>query len=186
MTDQGKTTLANQLTKFSEIPGALSQDLLDRLVNCTDLKGFLKSKPFLIHKSCYDKFNKQKYERALRRKRPSSESSDLANLQPMKTRHRSGETIDIGKMVCMHCDEPDKFDPKSPDRNKGFNLCAAAGKWESPEHVEAMTEETKMMAAVLGDTKVLALVTSDLRAAERYYHPVCRRDFKNRYNYSIK
>ena len=134
MTPQGKATFAHQLKKFSDIPGAVSQDLIERLVPCPNLEDFLKSKPFVIHKSCYDSFNEHMYQRAIGRKRSSSnESSDITLTQPMKTRHQSGETVAIGKQLCMHCEEPDKFDPRTPNRNKGFKLCAAAGKKATPE-----------------------------------------------------
>ena len=182
MTPQGKATLADQLTKFSKIPGALSQDILERLLNYTNLKEFLLSKPFVIHKSCYVSFNEQKYQRVIRRKRSSSdESCSLVNTQPMKTRNQSGPAIGMGQQLCMHCGEPDKFDPKNPHRNKHMKLQAAAGKKASPEHVQQMTEETKMMATVIGDTKLLAQLTNDLRASERFYHTFCRANFINRW-----
>lgn len=181
LASQGKETLGNQLVKFSKIPGALSQDILERLLAHANLKEFLESKPVVIHKSCYDSFNEQKYQRAIRRKRSSSdESCDLVNTQPVKTRNQSGPPIEIGQQLCMHCGEPDKFDPKHPHRNKHMKLLAAAGKASSPDHVKEMTEETKMMASVIGDTKLLAQLTNDLRATERFYHAICRANFINR------
>ena len=182
LTYQGKATLADQLTKFSKIPGALSQDILERLLTHTNLKEFLLSKPFAIHKSCRNSFNEQKYERAIRRKRSSSdESCDHFNTQAkIITRNQSGPSIEMGQQLCMHCGEPDKYDPRHPHRNKHMQLRAAASKNSSPEHVQEMTEETKKMATVIGDTKLLAQLTNDLRATERYYHAFCRANFINR------
>ena len=181
MTDQGKKTLAEQLIKFSEIPGALSQDLLERLIATSDLKEFLRSEAFLIHKSCYSNFNNQKYQRALNRKRTSSdEGSNVVNVQPMKTRNRSGQKIEMGEQVCMHCGEPDKFNPKYPNRNKHMQLRAAAEKKPSSEHVQEMTEDLRTMAATLEDTKLLAQLSNDLRATECFYHTFCRTDFIRR------
>ena len=85
MTKHGKEVLAEQLSKFKEIPGFLTEDVQNRLLANNSVIDFLLSAEFIIHKHCYDSFNDQKYDRAVRRKRSSGSDNEI-NPAPMKTR----------------------------------------------------------------------------------------------------
>ena len=61
-------------------------------------------------------------------------------------------------------------------------LCAAGGRKKSPKYVEEFTGKLRMMAAELGETHILTLLnTTDVRAAELFYHRSCHASFIKRY-----
>ena len=157
--NRGAEILACQLDKFSKIPGAIPLDLHQRLFTVANLEEFLKCGQFVIHKACYDSFNNHHYER-LKKRKSKSQDTDGETERPCKspkvhTRSQVGECIPLGKLVCMFCNEPDKFDERHPTRNEDLKLHAAAGKSKSSDHVESFTKELREMACVLGDSRIL-------------------------------
>ena len=175
MTAVTGTKLADQLIKFEEIPGYLSDDIKDRLLSRNVKEFLLHTVGLKVHKVCYDKFNNSKYERALeRKKRVSSESTQVKG--PPRTRRKSDHStkIQLGDELCMICDKPDEYDEKNPSTTKGKKLHAAAGKQVASTYVDQFTEDLRQMAAALSDTKLLTrLETRDVRASELYYHNHC-------------
>ena len=111
---------AARLKKFNKIPGAVTQDLYDRLLSI-DTEEFLLSDLFHFHKGCYDKFNDLNYERALKRKRPASELSEK-DMVHVQTRNQTGSSVVNKAILCMFCNEEDKFDCKHPERTAQYKL----------------------------------------------------------------
>ena len=146
---------------------------MNRLLSI-DLKTFITTTPGLkVHKSCYDKYNNSKYDRAVRSRSKRLSADSTQELGPPKTRQRSGtdEHACFGEEKCMFCDEMDTFDEKY---GVGDKLHAAAGKHSSGTYVDDFTRDLRKMGAALGDTNLLVkLNTRDVRALELYYHLKC-------------
>ena len=80
----------------------------------------------------------------------------------------------------MYCNKEEQLDEKHKECNQP--LCAAGGRKKSPKYVEEFTEKLKMMAAELEETHILTLLnTTDVRAAELFYHRSCHASFIKRY-----
>ena len=175
LTDVTGPKLAEQLIKFGELKDYLPNDLVKRLLSI-DLKNFISTTPGLkAHKSCYDKYNNSKYDRAVRSRSKRLSSDSIQGLGPPRTRQKSGidEHACFGEEKCMFCDKADTFDEKH-GRNVGDKLHAAAGKQSSGTYVDDFTRELRKMGAALGDTNLLVkLNTRDVRALELYYHLKC-------------
>ena len=171
--------LADQLIKFGEIPGYLSDDITKRLL-MQDIHQFFATTPALkVHKSCYDNFNRMRYERALAK--PKRSSSETVHSQgPPRTRKKSGKQLQLGEQLCIFCDDPDQYDPKSHRFTQDKKLHAAAGKLPSATYVESYTTKIRNMAVALSDPKVLSRLNTDVRASEIYYHNSCYALFVHR------
>ena len=79
----------------------------------------------------------------------------------------------------MYCNEEEQLDEKHKECHQP--LCAAGGRKKSPKYVEEFTEKLKMMAAELEETHILTLLnTTDVRAAELFYHRSCHASFIKR------
>ena len=96
-----------------------------------DTSDFLNSRKFLFHKSCSDRYNQQKLERAISKiTKTAVNDVPIANTEPvsgLRTRQSSGSVINtLGVKVCMICEEGDQFDPRKPVPSK--KLCAAGNK----------------------------------------------------------
>ena len=180
MREGSAKTFTARLKKFNKIPGAVTQDLYDRLLS-VDTEEFLRSDLFQFHKGCYDKFNDLNYERALKRKRPASELSER-DMMHVQTRNQTGPSVVNKAILCMFCDEEDKFDCKHPKRTAQYKLHAAGGKKAARSYVEDFTANLQKMAAALGDSRMLSMVSSgDVRAAEFFYHKGCLSAYEKRY-----
>ena len=151
-----------------------------------DTSDFLNSHKFLFHKSCSDRNNQQKLERAIS-KRPKTAVNDvpIANTEPVsgvRTRQSSGSVITtLGVKVCMICEEGDQFEPRKPDPSK--KLYAAGNKnLADRSYPQKLTHDIRDMAIAVGKRKLAARLGLDVGAAELFYHPSCMRDLKNEYN----
>lgn len=184
ITETSAAFFARQIPKFAELEGELPEDMRERLVFIPDLKSFLLMGEYFYHKACYDRYNEQSYERAMKRntKLLANKRDDEQSAISDRTRKKTGEIIPLGMEICLYCNEPDKFDKKHPDRTACLKLRVAAGKSVSHQHVLAFTNELRMMATKLQDTRILALLhTSDVRALELYYHLGCHSHYCRRF-----
>ena len=185
LTDITGPKLAEQLIKFGELQDYLPDDLVNRLLSI-DLKNFISSTPGLkAHKSCYDKYNNSKYDRAVHSRSKRSSADSTQELGPPRTRQKSGtdKHVCFGEEKCMFCDEADTFDEKH-GRHVSNKLHAAAGKQSSGTYVDDFTRDLRKMAAALRDTNLLVkLNTRDVRALELYYHLKCYTAYVRRLAY---
>ena len=180
-TEATAKTLCTKLYEFHEI-GALNHDLQQRFINkfeCSNLQTFLLEK--LYHWTCFTNYNKQKLEREKTRKRKLEQ--EASSNQTVKTRKQttSNESSSLlgGSLLCMYCNKEEQLDEKHKECHQP--LCAAGGRKKSPKYVEEFTEKLKMMAAELEETHILTLLnTTDVRAAELFYHRSCHASFIKR------
>ena len=66
--------------------------------------------------------------------------------------------------LCMYCGGESYHDTKHPDKDQPLH--AAASRSVSGKYVDEFTNNMRMMAAKLGDTKILNIVSQDVRSAE--------------------
>ena len=151
-------TIAEYVTGF-HVLGLLPFDLdIDGITVGSDLSSTLQANHAVWHKTCKNKIDKQKLERA--RKHKASGSLDRASKTNIGTRRRSGS---VGRdeqrevPLCIFCDRP--HDSKSP-------LHAAA--------TFGIDFKVRNAARELNDTKLLAkLAGGDMIAIEAKYHTAC-------------
>ena len=84
----------------------------------------------------------------------------------------------------MFCREEDKYNPRRPEE-KQWKLRAAGGKSASATHAHEFTADLRLQAGMLGDSRVLAQLCSDVRASELFYHLPCLSDFNYKYTQTI-
>ena len=180
LSNECRDGLIERLPQFGAIPSALSSDLSERLLS-VDVESLLKSKHFVVHKGCYDDYNKRQLERARsKRRKVSLEGQGSPDLIVRTRQQSSASSISLGEEVCMFCGERDMYDPKRPTSYK-MKLQAAAGKKMSSQYVKDFTTKLRNMAAKLDDSRILSLLGHDVRATELYKHNPCYLSYLNRY-----
>ena len=156
------------------------------------MEQYFKEHKSVCHKACYDLYNRNHYERALKRherkitqskkKRQSGDDVHEDNEAPPRTRRRS-DAVAFGAEICMICGLPGQHDKKHPERSNP--LLAAGALATSSKHVKEFTAQIREMAIALNDDKLLTLLDKDVRALERYYHKRCYQSLRNRYRAHI-
>ena len=166
-TEKGLTSLGSSLLEFWKL-GKLDLET-ECLTNIFEngqpnfVKSFLQNKAY-YHKNCATKYNKQKLNRILTRKRKISEN------KPVSSSTRSIESSQqFGSYFCAIC--------STMDESK--KLCAA-GTWHAKkgkvdiEHNKKLTANFAKMALAVGNDGLLKAVSvGDLAANEIYYHKNC-------------
>ena len=94
--------------------GLLNLDLQNRLLAKGEeyLARRLETGSFKIHKSCYDKFNESKRNRAKSAKKRKSTDDEPT----IVTRSQCPTPVSFGEELCMHCGAPEFVDPKKQEK----------------------------------------------------------------------
>lgn len=133
---------------------------------------------YKIHKTCYDRYNNNHFDRAMDRKR--KRELDLADHETVgaNTRAKAGPSLAFGAELCFYCGGPAIENHRRKDKSEP--LYAAAGKGKSAKHVKDFTDNLEMMAKVLNDGRILRLLETDVRSRELFYHNRCHTRYCNR------
>ena len=138
----------------------------------------LTSRKFKIHKACYDRYNKTRYDKALGVKRKKKQKRDLASSIAVSTRAQSSSNVQHKQECCVFCGDPECIDSRHPDRSK---IIHAAGAWKvTHPNVEEFSDTLRRMACKLQDSRVLSMLDRDVRSNELYYHLSCYNDYCKR------
>ena len=87
----------------------------------------------------------------------------------------------------MFCKGSDEFDSKHSKRTAKCKLHAAGGKMVARQYVEEFTSKIRKWASVIGDSRILSMVSScDVRASEYFYHSTCFTAFEKKYEAKVK
>ena len=145
--------LADNIVKFSEI-GCMPVDLdIGSLDEGQGIERTLEMHSASWHKSCFNKFNDLKLQRALKR---TSSIQDCETVSPVKTRRSLGSTPEQSKtvLVCFFCEQSSGSLHRASTTNIDQNV--------------------RQCATVLRDSKLLAkLASGDMHAIDAYYHAKC-------------
>ena len=190
LTNDGLSGLVERLLKFKELKDGgnytfpLKERVEERLLSVADVKRFLMSQPFVYHKSCYVKYNDVRLTSALSKKRKTDPEGSSMESFTIRTRQQSSAGDEnfttSSEIVCLFCDKGNKYDPKKHEKTKKWKLCAAGGHSSSSSYVDTFTDELRHQASVLGDSRILSKLTTDVRAAELFYHNMCINLFRKR------
>lgn len=180
--------LSERLPQFFDMPNLVprvGESSIQKRLLVGSIEANLRKHPYVIHKSCYDRYNSSKLELAKSKRRKVEQISDPAstsiNASDRETRARSAEEkVAFGEQVCLFCLEPDKFNPRKPETSAKFKLMTAAAHKKSSDHVDSFSKNLRMKAEKLQDNKLLRLLDGDVRAKELYYHKRCLSEFNNR------
>ena len=182
-TDDGYSTLSKLLPQFAK----LGKFNIDKF-NCdTPEPGKIKE-TFVInkavyHKNCFSKFNQQKLTRALIVFESSRVPESNEEIVSPKRARRSDSTskILLGELKCIFCLKIET----------SYCLCAAGtlhAKCDKVDdkHVHEFTEKIKNQDIKLGETQILARVsTGDVTTNEIFYHKTCLTNFNNQYRSAL-
>ena len=183
MSDDTAEKLARRLHEFNAADLLVSDRDLEvkgRLLIYDEhsLSQLLKSRRFKIHKGCYDRYNKTRFDKALGVKRKRIDREEARLSRTISTRAQSSPTVSFKEMLCMFCGGRQCIDKKHPERSK---LLHAAASWKVLHpNVQEFSDNLRMMASKLQDSAVLTMLDTDVRSAELYYHLLCYNEYCKR------
>lgn len=155
----GYKLLAETLSDFSDLE-CLPEDLqLGRLDNGNGIEDTLKQNHAVWHKSCRNRFDKQKLQRAQKRKANKLREPDTS---PMKTRH-SGTVSMARSANCFFC--------YGNDKNEKLHQA----------QTHQLDQRVREYANILQDRQLLGkLSEGDMHALDAFYHSSCMTALHNR------
>ena len=177
LTESLANNLATNLANFKKhdvLDNSLNGKVREAVTTEAHLQKKLKARSYNIHKRCYDKFNNSHLQKKI-----SSKKRKIDSASPSCSTRSSTEPDHMFAEECMYCGEPDKYDPKHPDKTK--QLRAAAGRGRNSSYVDDFTDRVRNMATELGDIKLLKELGNDVRSSELYYHNCCHVNYRNKY-----
>ena len=175
--------LSDRLPQFFAIPGCRStmgEVSIQKRLLLGSIDVNMRKHPFVIHKKCYDQYNRSKLERAKSKRRKVEDTNYEVERETRRKSKPQSDTVAFGERVCMFCLRPDEFNPRLPKETFKYKLVAAAAYKRSSKHVENFSRNLRCKAEVLQDGRILRLLETDARANELYYHKHCLLGYNRR------
>ena len=176
-TDDGLRTLCANMTeiwKLGEMDLELDSMINETVDGISDLYGSIKDKA-KFHQKCKNKYDKQKIQRILKKKKKQNQESEPAEKRVTRNTYEKHE---FGSLFCAICREKDIV--TNLHEAGTFHASDTA---VDKSHNNAFTAQWKTMALKLNKVRLLNLLSSgDIACNELWYHNDCNVNLWNEYN----